>query len=132
MSNILSFDEMEVLTRNHLMEVGRYLTSEVSKKDISEEDLSKDVDTIISVYAEENLDLLHEQSRKESFMFITELDGEDYVFYFDDDGNPTHELYVEPDSEEEWNETILAAMDESDSTGQPFDHIMGEILGGIR
>ena len=39
---------------------------------------------------------------------------------------------TEEEEEEEWSDTLLAAMEESEATGQPFDHIMGEILGGVR
>ena len=37
----------------------------------------------------------------------------------------------EVDTDDEWGSTILAAMEESEQTGIPFDHIMGKILGGI-
>ena len=39
---------------------------------------------------------------------------------------------TEEEEQEEWDNTLLAAMEESEATGQPFDHIMGEILGGVR
>lgn len=42
------------------------------------------------------------------------------------------EHLTEEEEEEEWNDTLNAAYDESERTGQPFDHIMGEILGGVR
>ena len=42
------------------------------------------------------------------------------------------EVTTDEEDEEEWNETISAAMAESERTGQPFDHIMGEVLGGVR
>ena len=38
----------------------------------------------------------------------------------------------EEEAEEEHEEMLVAAMRESDVTGIPLDHIMGEYLGGMR
>lgn len=61
--------------------------------------------------------------------FIEKIEAEyDVVF----DTLCYQEVTTEEEDEEEWNNTISAAMAESEATGQPFDHIMGEILGGVR
>ena len=42
------------------------------------------------------------------------------------------EHHTDEEEEEEWSDTLTSAMRESEETGVPLDHIMGEILGGIR
>ena len=42
------------------------------------------------------------------------------------------EHLTEEEEEEEWDNTIASALAESEATGQSFDHIMGEVLGGVR
>lgn len=39
---------------------------------------------------------------------------------------------TEEEDQAEWDATVSAAYDEAESTGQSVDHIMGEILGGVR
>ena len=43
-----------------------------------------------------------------------------------------YELTVDDeDEDDEWDNTLAAAMAQSEETGESFDHIMGKILGGI-
>ena len=42
------------------------------------------------------------------------------------------EHLTDEEEDEEWDRTLISAFEESEETGQPFDHIMGEILGGVR
>ena len=63
-------------------------------------------------------------------------DVERYIEYdfggehVDEDGDPlTTDTLV---SHIQWQEQLQSAMRDSEATGQPFDHIMGEILGGVR
>ena len=51
--------------------------------------------------------------------------GDTVLFTFSED-------LTQEEEDEEWDNTIASALAESEATGQPFDHIMGEVLGGVR
>ena len=70
--------------------------------------------------------------------FDTDDEMQEAIFKFEQDYSIDIESFsfveetTEEEDEEEWNDTLSSALDEARETGRPFDHIMGEILGGAR
>ena len=128
---ILSLETMETTARGNLMLAGKYITKNITKANVSDVDLEKDIDLIIeSAYEEPDFyDLLANYSDKESFAFYTEIEDDDYLITFNSDGEVTHE--VNPPEEDD-DSDIDRAWRISEAEGRPFDHVMGEILGGLR
>lgn len=61
--------------------------------------------------------------------FINDLEEKNNILF---DSFSFTEVTTDEEDDEAWDNTIRAALAESEETGQPFDHIMGEILGGVR
>ena len=61
--------------------------------------------------------------------FINDLEAKNNILF---DSFEFTEMTSDEEDEEDWDNTIASALAESEATGQPFDHIMGEVLGGVR
>ncbi len=69
------------------------------------------------------------ETEEDKDAFIEKLEAEHNVVI---DSFTFREVTTEEEDDEAWDDMLLSALAESEETGQPFDHIMGEILGGVR
>lgn len=100
--------------------------------------LSSDYLEVISPNDDQEIDQKFFSDLIQGEAFDTEDELEEYITSVQNKYNVVFDSYCfteaedEVDVDAEWDDTIRSALAESEETGQPFDHIMGEILGGVR
>jgi len=100
-----------------------------------------EVTAINSVYSADNADIDIQQFFKDKQIigrfFESDDELDEAIDKLERDHNITIESFsmvehkTEEEHQEEWDDMLSSAMDESEDSGRSFDHIMGERLAGM-